>query len=151
MGGQAEKEGWTENCNDPSRSIQYTLKCELRRLERHGRGETPYASAIREVLWALANEHAEDLVRLLEREMSRPAYDEADEPYAAALRSVLSVLYRSHTSSHELFRYFLRRLESEGRGDEPFACAVRKALASNDTATLSALLHVGIQDEKNRS
>lgn len=150
MAGQTDRDQLREKRNDPSRSIRYKLKCELRRLERHGRGETPYASAIREVLWALANGDGDDLVILLEREMSRPREDDADEPYAHALRAVLSKLYQSQSSAHELFSYFLRRLESEGRGNEPFAVAVRQALESNDTSTLSSLLHRGVDDNADR-
>lgn len=151
MASQSNRDQLSEKRDDPSRSIRYKLKCELRRLQRHGRGETPYALAIREVLWALANgEDDGDLVQLLEREMDRPVEDDADEPYARPLRAVLSKLYQSQSSAHELFSYFLRRLESEGRGDEPFAVAVRQALASNDSSTLSSLLHGRADNEGNR-
>ena len=148
MGGESKAGEWREQRNDPSRAIRYKLKCELRRLERCGRGDSPYASAIREVLWALAKGDGEDLVVLLEREMSRPAEDDADEPYAHALRVVLAELYEKQSSAHELFKYYLRRLERQGRGDEPFARAVREALASNDSSTLSALLHSRAKSDK---
>ena len=80
------------------------------------------------------------MVRYLEREISRPTISESDEPYAEPVLEVLRRFDESRKTTHELFTYYLQRLERQGRGHEPFAQAIRRALASNDTSMLSALL-----------
>lgn len=140
MGQQFETGEWKESWDDPTCSVRYKLKLELRRIERRGAGLSPYASTIREVLWVLAHGENEHIVEYLEQELNQPFVGDSDEPYAPALRRVVEELDKRDKSAHELFTYYLRRLERQGRGDEPFAQAVREALASNDVATLSALL-----------
>lgn len=141
MAAQSQRGEWREPRPDPASSVRYELKLELRRLERRARGSTPYASAIRDVLWILAHHPNEETVRYLEREISRPAISENDEPYAEPLLEVLRQFDESRKTAHELFSYYLQRLERQGRGHEPFAQAIRRALASNDASMLSALLH----------
>lgn len=139
---QSEREDRREPRYNADRAVRYDLKVELRRLERHGRGNSPYAEAIRDVIWLLANEGDENLIGLLEREMARAEPNDADEPYAKAIQMVLDRLEESDRTAQELFAYYLQQLERQGRGNEPFACAIREALDSEDACMLSALLHL---------
>lgn len=139
MGSKLEAGGWRESRSDSIRSARYKLKHELRRLERRGRGETAYASAIREVLVALSGGHCARVAEVLDRELDEDARSEGDEPYARALQIARAELDNPGESMRELFSYYLRRLEREGRGDDPFARAVRNALESYDAPSISSV------------
>ena len=122
------------------RSATYQLKHELRRLERTGRGDSPYAEALRRVLRAFWDRDVDAVIRLLEVELSNlECDDDSNDSYAKALRKAVSLIEPAERSDRMLFTYYLRKMECDGRGEEPFAKALRRALSSPGGPSLDQL------------
>lgn len=121
-------------------SVTYRIKMELRREQRAGRDDLPYARALRRALGVFLNHDPVDARALIEDELlaleARPdvAVEEVE-----ALRRAFALADPNPHGSRDLFTYYLNRLEADGRGDEPFARALRKALASPGTTSLAKL------------
>lgn len=132
---------WDRAENQRHRSATYQLKLELRRLERTGRGDSPYAKALRRVLRAFLERDLDAVIRLLGAEIKRLEHEDGtDDSYTNALRRAVSLIEPAERSDRQLFTYYLRKMEREGRGQEPFARALRKALASPGGPSLKDLL-----------
>lgn len=132
---------WDRAENQRHRSATYQLKLELRRLERTGRGDSPYAKALRRVLRAFSERDLDAVIRLLGAEIKRLEHEDGtDDSYTNALRRAVSLIEPAERSDRQLFTYYLRKMELDGRGQEPFARALRKALASPGGPSLKDLL-----------
>lgn len=122
------------------RSATYQLKHELRRLERTGRGDSPYAEALRRVLRAFSDRDFDAVIRLVEGELKALERDGSDQDaYTNALRKAVSLIEPAERSDRQLFTYYLRKMEHDGRGNEPFAKALREALSSPGSPSLDQL------------
>ena len=131
------QENWASG--QDNRSLAYRLKMELRKLERQGTGETPYADALRRVLKVTSEFDRDAVLQMIEDEI-RSLEDGGNDPVLAeALRKILSLIEPAGHARRELFSYYLGRLEAEGRGDEPFAQALRKALEAPDGPSADTL------------
>lgn len=127
------------NASDAS-SVTYALKLELRREQRAGREERPYARALRRVLGAFLNDDSGDARGLLEDELlDLEARSDVPAEEVDAVRRALALTDPNRHGSRDLFAYYLNRMEADGRGDEPFARALRKALAAPGKTSLAKL------------
>lgn len=140
--GAGERSGRNEE-RDAKRAVLYRLKYELRRVERLGRGESGYASSIRQALKVIQDGKCDEVLSMIERDLDRTEFDPNDEPYAEVLTSLLSNVDEADDTCEDLFAFYLRRMEAEGRGHEPYAEALRKALHAKKRPSVGSILFAG--------